>query len=65
VLLYVAAMGALGLHLYHGVWSSVRTLGASKASADPLKRPIAAALALVVWLGFTIIPITIFAGIFP
>jgi succinate dehydrogenase / fumarate reductase cytochrome b subunit len=65
VVLYVAAMIALGLHLYHGVWSSLRTLGASKASVDPLKRPIAVALALVVWLGFTVIPIAVFAGLVP
>jgi succinate dehydrogenase / fumarate reductase cytochrome b subunit len=65
VLLYVAAMLALGLHLYHGIWSSLRTLGASKASVEPLKRPAATALALVVWLGFTVIPIAIFAGVFP
>jgi succinate dehydrogenase / fumarate reductase, cytochrome b subunit len=65
VSLYVAAMAALGLHLYHGIWSSLRTLGASKASADPLKRPVAAALAFVVWLGFTVIPIAIYSGLFP
>jgi succinate dehydrogenase / fumarate reductase cytochrome b subunit len=63
VALYVAAMVALGLHLYHGVWSSLRTLGASKASPNPLRRPAAAALALVVWLGFTIIPLAVFAGL--
>ena len=63
VLLYVAAMIALGLHLYHGIWSSLRTLGASKASSQPLRRPAAAVLALVVWLGFTIIPVAVFAGL--
>ncbi len=65
VLLYVLAMIALGLHLYHGIWSSLRTIGASKASADPLRRPAAAALAFIVWLGFTVIPVAIFTGIFP
>ena len=65
VVLYVAAMAALGLHLYHGIWSSLRTLGAWKASVDPLKRPVAAALAFVIWLGFTLIPIAIFGGLFP
>lgn len=65
VLLYVVAMAALGLHLHHGIWSSLRTLGASKASTDPLKRPVAAAVAIVVWLGFTVIPIAVFAGLFP
>jgi succinate dehydrogenase / fumarate reductase cytochrome b subunit len=62
VLLYVTAMAALGFHLYHGIWSSLRTLGTSKASANPLRRPAVAALALVVWLGFTVIPIAVFAG---
>jgi succinate dehydrogenase / fumarate reductase cytochrome b subunit len=61
VLLYVAAMVALGLHLYHGVWSSLRTLGASKTSMNPLRRPAVLALAVVVWLGFTVIPLAVFA----
>jgi succinate dehydrogenase / fumarate reductase cytochrome b subunit len=65
VVLYVAAMIALGLHLYHGIWSSLRTIGASGASRDPLRRPIAAAIAVVVWLGFTAIPLAILTGIFP
>jgi succinate dehydrogenase / fumarate reductase, cytochrome b subunit len=65
VLLYVLAMVALGLHLYHGVWSSLRTIGASQTSATPMRRPAAAALAFVVWLGFTVIPIAIFTRIFP
>jgi succinate dehydrogenase / fumarate reductase, cytochrome b subunit len=65
VVFYVAAMVALGLHLYHGVWSSLRTLGASKASVDPLKRPVAATIAIVVWLGFTLIPIAVLAGLYP
>jgi succinate dehydrogenase / fumarate reductase cytochrome b subunit len=65
VLLYVLAMLALGLHLYHGIWSSFRTIGASKASVAPLRRPAAAALAFIVWLGFTVIPLAIFAGLYP
>ena len=36
-------MIALGLHLYHGAWSSVRTLGYAKPSAHPLHRRIALA----------------------
>src|SRR3712207_1394324 len=63
VVLYVAAMAALGLHLYHGIWSSLRTLGASKPSPNPLRRPAAAALAVVVWLGFTVVPLAVFAGL--
>ena len=63
VILYLVAMGAVGLHLYHGIWSSGRSLGVSPASPRPLRRTIALALALVVWLGFTVIPIAVYAGV--
>lgn len=60
---YVIAMAFLGLHLYHGAWASLRTLGAARASVDPLKRPIATVLAVVVAVGFAIIPLAILFGI--
>jgi succinate dehydrogenase / fumarate reductase cytochrome b subunit len=63
VLLYVVSMIALGLHLYHGAWSSVRSLGVSQPSKDPLHRTVALAIAVIVWLGFTAIPIAVFAGL--
>jgi succinate dehydrogenase / fumarate reductase cytochrome b subunit len=63
VIFYVIAMGAVGLHLYHGVWSSGRSLGMSPPSPRPLRRTIALMLALVIWLGFTVIPIAVYAGV--
>jgi succinate dehydrogenase / fumarate reductase cytochrome b subunit len=60
---YVVAMIALGLHLYHGAWSSVRTLGYAKSSAHPLRRRIALGLAILLWLGFTSIPLGVIAGV--
>ena len=62
-LLYLLAMIGLGLHLYHGAWSSIRTLGLTRASANPLKRRATAVLAWAIYLGFSIIPIAVFAGI--
>jgi succinate dehydrogenase / fumarate reductase cytochrome b subunit len=62
VAFYVVSMVVLGLHLYHGVWSSLRTLGAAKPSAAPLRRQLALGLAVVIWAGFTIVPIGIFLG---
>jgi succinate dehydrogenase / fumarate reductase cytochrome b subunit len=62
---YVVAMVFLGLHLYHGAWSSLRTLGAAKPSPHPLKRQIAIALAVIVWAGFTIVPLGVFLGFVP
>jgi succinate dehydrogenase / fumarate reductase cytochrome b subunit len=63
VIIYVIAMAAVGLHLYHGVWSSGRSLGVSPPSPHPLRRQVALVLALVIWLGFTVIPIAVYAGV--
>ncbi len=63
VIFYLIAMGAVGLHLYHGVWSSGRSLGMSPPSPRPLRRTVALVLALLVWLGFIAIPIAVYAGV--
>jgi len=52
---YVIAMIAVGLHLYHGLWSSGRSLGMSQPSPRPLHRRLALVLAGFIWLGFTAI----------
>jgi succinate dehydrogenase / fumarate reductase cytochrome b subunit len=62
-LFYVVAMIALGLHLYHGAWSSVRSLGLSQPSADPLHRTVAMGVAIILWLGFTAVPVAVFVGL--
>jgi len=62
VLFYELALIAVGLHLYHGVWSSGRTLGVSPPSPRPLKRQLALALALIIWAGFAVIPLAVYAG---
>ena len=62
-LFYVVAMLFLLLHLFHGAWSSVRTLGLSKPSRNPLHRRVSTVIAVVVWLGFTAIPVAVFLGV--
>jgi len=61
--LYLVAMVVVGLHLYHGTWSSLRTLGLTRPSADPLKRRVVTVLAWAIFLGFSSIPIAVLAGI--
>ncbi len=63
VAVYVVAMLFLLLHLFHGAWSSVRTLGLTKPSPAPMKRRVATTVALIVWLGFTIVPVAVFLGV--
>src|SRR5688572_12224239 len=55
--IYLAAMVVLGFHLWHGVWSSPRSLGVAAPSPAPLKRRVAPLLAAGLWLGFSIIPV--------
>jgi succinate dehydrogenase / fumarate reductase, cytochrome b subunit len=63
VVIYLVALVAVGLHLYHGLWSSGRSLGVSAASPQPLKRQVALVLAVAIWLGFTVIPIAVYLGV--
>ena len=60
---YLIAIAVVGLHLYHGVWSSGRSLGMSPPSPNPLRRTAALVLALIIWLGFTVIPLAVYAGV--
>ena len=61
--IYLVAMVLLGLHLWHGVWSSGRSLGVARPSAHPLRRRMAPILALALWLGFSIVPLAVAAGV--
>jgi succinate dehydrogenase / fumarate reductase cytochrome b subunit len=62
-LFYVASMIALGLHLYHGAWSSVRSVGAAQPKPRPMHRTVALVVSLVLWLGFTAVPVAVFVGL--
>jgi succinate dehydrogenase / fumarate reductase cytochrome b subunit len=61
-LFYLLAMAGLGLHLYHGAWSSFRSLGAARPGPHPLHRPVARVIAIVVWLGFSVMPVAVVMG---
>ena len=60
VAVYVLFMLALGLHLFHGTWSAFRTLGLVRPSSTPLRRRIAGTVAILIYGGFTLIPIGVF-----
>lgn len=60
---YIISMVALGLHLYHGAWSSFRSLGTAPPSPRPLKRRLALMIAVVVAVGFAVVPIAVMAGL--
>lgn len=60
--LYVVAQLALGLHLYHGSWSFMQTLGLSHPRFNPWRKRLAVALAVIIPLGFIAVPVAVLAG---
>ena len=60
--LYVAGMAALGLHLFHGLASSVQTFGLNGPRSFAWVERCGAALALVLAAAFVAVPVAIFAG---
>jgi succinate dehydrogenase / fumarate reductase cytochrome b subunit len=61
--IYLVAVAALGLHLYHGVWSAFQTLGINHSAMTGVRRRLALAIAGIVYLGFSAIPIAILLGL--
>jgi succinate dehydrogenase / fumarate reductase cytochrome b subunit len=60
---YIAANLALGLHLYHGLWSMLQTLGVTASGASDWRRRSAAVFAWVVTLGNISFPIAVLTGV--
>jgi len=57
--IYVAAMIAAALHVSHGFWSALQTLGAAHPKYTPLIRGAALLFSLAVGLGFGSIPLVL------
>ena len=60
---YSAAMVALGLHVYHGVWSMFQTLGVNHVTTDRLYRMLATVSSLAVVAGNISFPVAVLAGL--
>jgi succinate dehydrogenase cytochrome b subunit len=61
-LFYIAAMVCLGLHMQHGVWSLLQTLGLSHPRYNPWRRALAVAVTVVV-VGINIaFPLAVLTG---
>jgi succinate dehydrogenase / fumarate reductase cytochrome b subunit len=62
-LFYLAAMACLGLHMYHGVWSMLQTVGLSHPRYNPWRRRFAAALTALVVLANVSFPLAVLSGL--
>jgi succinate dehydrogenase / fumarate reductase cytochrome b subunit len=61
-LFYILSMLALGLHLYHGAWSILQTVGASHPRLDAVRQGAAAVVAALIVLGNVSMPVAVMAG---
>lgn len=59
---YVAAMVALGFHLYHGAWSMFQSLGVNNPRFNKWRRYFAVGLAALVVVGNAIMPLAVMFG---
>jgi len=60
---YIIANLALGLHLYHGLWSMFNSLGLNHPKFNPWRRNFAAAFALIITLANVSFPIAVLIGV--
>ncbi|MEZ4832923.1 MAG: succinate dehydrogenase cytochrome b subunit [Caldilineaceae bacterium] len=63
VIVYLLALVALAFHLFHGTWSMFQTLGLNNRKYDRALRGLALALALIVPIGFAIVPLSVVFGL--
>jgi succinate dehydrogenase / fumarate reductase, cytochrome b subunit len=62
VLFYELAMIAVGLHLFHGIWSTFQTLGWNTSRSNRLVRNVGTACAVLLTLGNMSIPLAVVLG---
>jgi len=60
--IYAVSMVLLGLHLYHGAWSMLQTLGAGAPGYHPLRRAAAPLFAGTITLAYILIPAAVLFG---
>jgi succinate dehydrogenase / fumarate reductase cytochrome b subunit len=60
---YIIANLALGMHLYHGLWSMFNSLGLSHVTFNPWKRSFATVFAVIVTVGNISFPIAVLMGV--
>jgi succinate dehydrogenase / fumarate reductase cytochrome b subunit len=60
---YILAMGALCLHLDHGIWSALQTLGWVTQGNTKSLRTVSRIVAVIIFVGFISVPISVMAGL--
>jgi succinate dehydrogenase / fumarate reductase cytochrome b subunit len=62
-LFYALAVVAVGVHLRHGLWSAVATLGRSDGSRQHTQKVASTVIAVVLTAGFLAVPFAVTVGL--
>jgi succinate dehydrogenase / fumarate reductase cytochrome b subunit len=62
-LIYIVAMLAIALHLSHGLWSMLQTIGVNRPNWECALRAIAVVCAVIICGGFIAVPVAVLFGI--
>jgi succinate dehydrogenase / fumarate reductase, cytochrome b subunit len=60
---YIVVMCALGMHLYHGIWSLTQSVGLDHPKYNKLRQRAAMVGSAIVVFGFIIVPISVQTGV--
>jgi succinate dehydrogenase / fumarate reductase, cytochrome b subunit len=60
---YVVAVCLLGMHLYHGAWSMFQSVGISHPRYSPALKKFAAAMSILLVVGFSSVPLAVMTGL--
>ena len=61
--IYIVANAALALHIFHGAWSMVQTLGINNPRYNNARKNIARGLATIIFLGNISFPLAVQGGL--
>ena len=60
---YAGVMVMLGVHLRHGIWSAWQSIGVLNSKISPAVYAISLILAVLIMLGFVVLPLAIYFGV--
>jgi succinate dehydrogenase cytochrome b subunit len=63
VAIYLVALLLVAIHLRHGIWSLIQTLGLDSPARNPAVRMGATGLALILLVGFALVPVLFYTGV--
>jgi succinate dehydrogenase / fumarate reductase cytochrome b subunit len=61
-IVYIVAIGLLCMHLYHGLWSWMQSLGINHPRYTPLFKRAASVLSILIAAGYIAVPVAVMTG---